>query len=300
MLCRPRICALAAATLLFAFGPVAGVAHADALPAADKEDTAVQREMRRLTDQDPAVRQQAATALGQLGSQAGPAVAALKKALHDRDKGVRAAARAASKRIGKDQTLRQSEDAAKPVEEPAIEAVPLNKLGHGTGSGGGRGTGEGTGTGAGVGRANLTERQKRILRWTVVFDTQNGKDYLRQLQGLGALLAAPLPEGGWQLYADLKNPKAHKKVTSEDLGKINQIFWVDDRKSSVAALARALGIKEPPPHVVAFFPEKLEKELLQKERKYRGRKEDEIKDTKFKVIQRGGKYEVEVTGQTLK
>jgi hypothetical protein len=55
-----------------------------------------------------------------------------------------------------------------------------------------------------------------------------------------------------------------------------------------------------PDHVVAFFPEKLEKELLAKELKFAGRKEEEIFETRFKVVKKGDKYEVEVVEQKPK
>src|SRR5436309_1884904 len=60
----------------------------------------------------------------------------------------------------------------------------------GPGEGGGKGSGVGTGEGdlTGPGKANMSQRQKRQLRWTMMFNTRDGMDYLRQLQALGAIL----------------------------------------------------------------------------------------------------------------
>src|SRR5205807_844307 len=69
-----------------------------------------------------------------------------------------------------------------------------------------RGTSQaGPGASPGNGRGNLpnkggsSTRQSRILRWKLIFTTQSGRDYVQQLQSLGAILA----------YADsdLRDPK---------------------------------------------------------------------------------------------
>jgi hypothetical protein len=67
----------------------------------------------------------------------------------------------------------------------------------------------------------------------------------------------------------------------------------------VQSLARALGLPFQPSHVAAFFPEWLEKELLDKElqylrRRHPGRNEDDIQQTRFAVVPRGTEYEVVV------
>jgi hypothetical protein len=157
----------------------------------------------------------------------------------------------------------------------------------------GPGTGKGTGGDGGDGRL-ANERLKRVLRWTMMFDTRTGDDYRVQLQSLGAILGIPGPDGQYRVIRDLKQKPA--RLEAEELKKINRIFWVDDRPDSVGPLARALGIPTPA-HVVAFFPESLEKDLLRKERAFRNLKENEIQETRFKVIRYGSSYQPIVVDQ---
>jgi hypothetical protein len=172
----------------------------------------------------------------------------------------------------------------------------------GTGSGGGKGKGKGTGTGdlEGPGTANISVRQRRVLRWTMIFNTTDGYDYARQLAALGAILAAPGPDGQYIVYRDLARRPVKGKV--ENLEEINRIFWVDDRPMSVGPLGTALGLRPPPQRVVAFFPTSLEEKLLELERVYSGGKsEDQIKETRFRVVRnatgRGPKFRPMVESQ---
>jgi hypothetical protein len=148
------------------------------------------------------------------------------------------------------------------------------------------------------GEKDPSPREKRLLRWVMLFNTQNGEDYLKQLHGLGAILAVPEPKGGYLVLRDLH--KLPAKGTKENLTTIQRIFWIDNKPASVQSLSKALGLTFEPPHVVAFFPEKFEKGLLEKELKYHGWKEDDILETRFKVIRRGDRYAVEVTDQKPK
>jgi hypothetical protein len=155
----------------------------------------------------------------------------------------------------------------------------------GRGSGGGHGGGVGTGTGdlTGPGVQNLTQRSKRQSRWIMVFNTRDGEDYARQLSGLRAILAFPAPNAkeGWMVIEDIG--KRPVEPRPKDVGEIDRIYWVDDKQGSVASLAHALRIDSPPPFFAAFFPVELEKELLEKELKYRNAAEDEIDETRFVV-----------------
>lgn len=177
---------------------------------------------------------------------------------------------------------------------------PVSKGAGGSGEGGGKGSGIGKGKGSGVGEGTgtLNVRQKRILRWVMLFRTEDGHDYLIQLRELGAILAIPDPAGGGYLVIhDLSRRPA--KPVKEDLEQIKRIFWVDNKPESVASLFRALNLPTPP-HFVAFFPVKLEEELLKKELAYRGLKEDEIEETRFKVVRGARGYEAVVDGQRRK
>ncbi len=174
---------------------------------------------------------------------------------------------------------------------------PVSKGKGGSGEGGGKGSGKGTGEGSGTGpgKGTLNVREKRVLRWKMIFNTFNGNDYLTQLRELGAILAIPDPAGGYLVIRDLRRLPAQGQ--KENLDKIQRIFWIDNKPNSVAALSRALQLRETPPHIIAFFPESLEKELLNKELRYRGRREDQIKETQFRVVRRGGTYEPVVERQ---
>jgi hypothetical protein len=168
----------------------------------------------------------------------------------------------------------------------------------GSGSGGGKGAGHGTGTGAGTapGEGKLTTRQKRVLRWVIDFDLHGEDDqtkladHLRQLAGVGAILALPDPQGRFHVFRDLTARPLIGRV--EDVSNINRIWFVDRRPQSVAVISRALGV----PGVrllVAFFPQSLEQHLVKLEEEFRGKKEDDIREQiRFLVVRRGGEYDV--------
>jgi hypothetical protein len=166
----------------------------------------------------------------------------------------------------------------------------------GPGSGGGAGTGDGPGTGAGEGPNSGSIRAARKLRWTIMFNTVSGQDYLRQLDTLGAILAVKGPDGELKTIRNLLERPA--KLEVEDLQKLNRIFWIDDKPETVEQLAHALGLPFTPPQVIALFPYKFERELLDKELKFRNRKEAEIQETRFQILMRGGKsYQIVVIDQ---
>ncbi|MBN9517333.1 hypothetical protein J0H58_02255, partial [bacterium] len=79
-----------------------------------------------------------------------------------------------------------------------------------------------------------------------------------------------------------------------------QIKFSDTRPPSVAGVCGALGVSEPVRSFWAFFPRELEGELSRKELNYRNRRSEDIEETIFRVIVRGGSYEVVVVDQTAK
>ena len=173
----------------------------------------------------------------------------------------------------------------------------------GPGSGGGKGTGTGPGEGAGrgEGKLNLTKREKRMLRWTMSFNTRTGADYVRQLRGLGAILAIPVKEGNppeYKIVRDLSRRPA--QLLDEDLSQIKRIYWIDDKPRSVQEVMSALQIRLSPSHFVAFMPLELEEKLFQLERDYKGLAEDQIHETKFRIVESGGTFRPEVMEQTPK
>jgi hypothetical protein len=170
----------------------------------------------------------------------------------------------------------------------------------GSGSGGGKGTGKDKGEGAftGAGKSKFSSRQQRVLRWVMRFNTFNGNDYRRQLAGLGAILAFPQADGGYMVYRDLNQKPAKGEI--EDIASIKRIFWVDEKKDSIRSLSEAMDVPVPDGPIVAFFPEKLEAELLRKELSYKGKKEEDIEETTFKIKVRSGNFVPEVEDQKIR
>lgn len=160
--------------------------------------------------------------------------------------------------------------------------------------------GDGTRKGArdGVGVLDGSRRVERVLRWTLLFDTRDGADYVRQLDALGAIIGVPDADGRYQIIRNLKQRPARGQ--QEDVARINRIFWVDDRPESVQALAEGLGLKPVPTHLVAFFPEALEKRLVDLEQKFQKLHEDEILETRFRVVRKGGTFGPVVLDQRRK
>lgn len=180
--------------------------------------------------------------------------------------------------------------------------------GTGTGGGSGDGKGKGTGSGRGEGKGTLSKREKRNIRWTLLFNTSSARDYVSQLQGLGAFLAFPVGQGQQGLdYAVVRDLSSRPvKMAREDIYQLNRIRWFDDNPESVGGVMSVLGIRlpAPPPHFIAFMPQELEDKLLELELKYlkkkdRNRTEDDIKETKFRLNRRGKEYEPQVTDMQL-
>jgi hypothetical protein len=154
--------------------------------------------------------------------------------------------------------------------------------------------------GIGPGRpgGKLTIHQQRLLRWVMVFNIRQPEDYARQLQDLKAILAIPVAgkDKEFLVIDDLLKRPAQPKA--KDVTQTDRIYWRDDRADSVDSLARVLGIAPAPPYFVAFFPEELEKKLLDKELAYaRGKREEAIEETRFEIRSTARGYEPVVVDQ---
>jgi hypothetical protein len=138
------------------------------------------------------------------------------------------------------------------------------------------------------------------LRWRLLLNTNNGPDYLRQLRGLGAILAVPVrekPDVEYQVVRDLRRPA---RLLAEDVNKIQRIHWVDDNPESVRDLLATLGLNVRASHFKAFFPEELERQLFELEKKAAGgRAEDEIYETRFRLREVGSRFVPEVDSVTF-
>jgi RNA polymerase sigma factor (sigma-70 family) len=145
--------------------------------------------------------------------------------------------------------------------------------------------------------ADMGEQQrKRVLRWRIVFNTRDGEDYARQLEALGAVLAVPTGEDGkYQVIHDVSKRPA--RLAAEDLSRVRHVFWLDDNARSVAGLAKALGLKKAPAHVVVFLPKYVEDVLLRKELAHAGRAEEDIAETTFRFERTRDGYKLRVASQ---
>lgn len=173
------------------------------------------------------------------------------------------------------------------------------KKGDGTKGNGGEGgnpTGKGDGTGSDSTRA-------RTLRWVIAFKTLGGRDYLDQLQALGAKVIVPTSDGkGAFLFRSLDgNPPQGKLMNESDWNELSGLVQFSDYTAlSRQQVGEALGMGNLPKGFWAFFPKELEKELARKEIGHQQRRTEDIEETKFECVNRGGKYELVVTRQTLK
>jgi hypothetical protein len=169
--------------------------------------------------------------------------------------------------------------------------------GDGSGDGKGPGAGPGTGGSGGPGKGGaLTRRERRMQRWRMLFTVGNGAEYLRQLKGLGAILAIPVKESRdgceYKIVRDLGRRPA--QLLDEDITKIQQIYWHDIDPRSIGEVMTVLGLSIRPSHFVAFMPVELEDRLFEMEKKHaQGRPEEHIKETVFRVRRTGGRYEPE-------
>jgi hypothetical protein len=185
------------------------------------------------------------------------------------------------------------------------------------GQSGKKGAGEGAGSGgpgpegAGAGTAgDASSAANRSVRWELNFTNKNGDEYLRQLAAMKATLIFPEPPN-WKTnraYSQLIPPQPNGEPF--DINSLTgKLYFVDDEvisqepngktRTSAGRLASALHLRyeEDPPRFIALFPKDIEEELARLERAYRGRKENEIFSTTFRVLVRDGKPSITVIDQ---
>jgi hypothetical protein len=194
--------------------------------------------------------------------------------------------------------------------EDAVRRKLMQGLAAPPAGGGKKGPGAGDGPGTGQkGKIARDPRIERMLRWQMRFQANSGAEYLAQLRSLGAILAIPISDGPEPKYKVVRDLQAPAKLLDEDLAKINRIYWIDDRPSSVRDLLAALGLslKPAPQRFVAFMPQKLEESLYDMERRYasnvlglRPFDESRINETHFKVVRTARGYRPELDHVTLK
>jgi hypothetical protein len=118
-----------------------------------------------------------------------------------------------------------------------------------------------------------------------------------------AVVLAPVKDSNKQMYIfrDLANPRPGTVATDSDIAQLSrQIQFSDFRRDNVQGVAEALGLDYTPPVFWAFFPAELEADLSRKEKAYRNRQPENIEETIFQVVVRGGQYEIQVIEQRAK
>jgi RNA polymerase sigma factor (sigma-70 family) len=139
-------------------------------------------------------------------------------------------------------------------------------------------------------------RQHRILRWKIVFNTKDGKDYAKQLEALGATLAIPTErDHRYRVICNLS--KRPVEPTVEDLAGMDRLFWVETNARSIRLLSDELGLQQAPRQIVVFLPKFVEDELLRKESAYAERAEQDIAETIFEFYRSRKGFDIKVTSQ---
>jgi hypothetical protein len=160
----------------------------------------------------------------------------------------------------------------------------------------GAGPGSGPGTPGDPSSVAPPEKVKCQMRWSMRFDTRNSGDYLRQLEGLGVVLAIPDGPNSYRVVDLTKRPF---KPENKDMSTSKKIWWFDNDPRSVQGLMTAMGLPFRPQRDVAFIPQEVEEELAKKELET-GLKVDDVFETTFgvRVPGAGGrKYDIWVIGQ---
>ncbi len=167
----------------------------------------------------------------------------------------------------------------------------------GRGNGGDNGAGNQKGLGNG-GKLSPTLKQKRQLRWTLLFRISGAANYLDQLKRMGAILGVQYQDQSIKLITNLERRPA--KLEPGDRVP-DRIFWMDDNVESLQSIAAELQIGKVPWRLIAFFPDKIEQELLRREAAYGkafGRtSEDDIRETVFRVEDDYGQIRLTVVRQ---
>ncbi len=173
---------------------------------------------------------------------------------------------------------------------------PKGEGGKGNGGVGGKPDGKGDGVGSNSTRA-------RTMRWVIVFKTQGGRDYLDQIQALGAKVVVPMGDDKITMFfRDLAgDPPTGKVMTEADWPELSGLVQFSDfTADSNEQVGRALGLGKLRKGFWAFFPKELEKELARKEVGFQQRRSEDIEETKFEFTRRNGKAELVVVNQKIK
>jgi hypothetical protein len=187
-----------------------------------------------------------------------------------------------------------------PILKDALEGLAgFGKGGSGRGGGEGTGVGTGRGSGEGPGTGRTSRRGMRVLRWELKFTFSSAANFIQQLDALGTYVGVPDSKTGKvMVIRDLHERPAKPKY--EDIKALNRVWFVDSNSENNDAIAKEFGLDFVPSALIGLMPNSLEGELLDKELKFRGRKEEDIKRTVFAVSFSGGKSVIKVVEQEPK
>jgi hypothetical protein len=139
-------------------------------------------------------------------------------------------------------------------------------------------------------------RAGRAARWVLRFNTRTPRDYLGQLGGLGADIAFPDRGDQYRYYTNLA---ATPQSSFKSLDNEGRIYWID--QDTYHEVARQLGVSAP--MMIAFLPlaleEKMSKLEMARARERGVSREEDIRQTVFECVRRGGGFDVIVVDQTL-
>jgi hypothetical protein len=175
-------------------------------------------------------------------------------------------------------------------------------LGGRTGEGNQPGKGN-DGPGGGPGGTGADSTRARGLRWVLRFSVRGGGDYVAQLRSMGAEILIPITsDKDCVIVQDLSDPKGRTATDADFKRLAGKIQFSDSRKAMVGEVVDALGVRVPgqPKAFWAFFPKEVEEKLAHLEKGYRNRRPEDIEETVYRVIIRGGSFEVVVGDQIAK
>ena len=161
------------------------------------------------------------------------------------------------------------------------------------------GTGE-----AGPGGTGSDSTRARSLRWVMRFDIQSGRQYLNQLAAMEAVLIFPIPPANKSayVYRDLSGNSRGELMSENEWTQLTQkVQFCDYKRDVVEQVTRELRVPVAGGHAFwAFFPTQIEQKLATLEKTYNNKRSEDIEETVFQVLMRGGQYDVVVVRQTLK
>ena len=148
--------------------------------------------------------------------------------------------------------------------------------------------------GGAAGGSGPRGRAARVARWILLVEPTSAQDYLAQMGGLGAEIAFPDRDEKYLYFSNLASPTPTRQL--KDLFSETRLYWIDQNPQSVAMVCQHLGVRNSG-FFLAFLPRELEERMLRMELAYMNLAEEEIASTTFRVVRRGGGYDVQVESQ---